>query len=344
MQKGFWEKLEKPFLVLAPMADVTDAAFRRLIAKYSKPGFPYVTYTEFVSADGLFCGDARARELLMKDLLFTEAERPIIAQFFTARPELMEKAARLAVELGFDGVDINMGCPDRGIEKQGAGAALIKDPGRAQELIYAAQQGAGRLPVSIKTRLGYNRDELEVWLPVLLEAGPAAIAIHARTRKEMSNVQAHWDAISRAVILRDKLGSETFIVGNGDVETPQGALSKAAETGVDGVMIGRGIFGNPFLFLNLQSAQQTQGPANKEEVKAIERTLKVMVEHTKLFEELLSHKHFAIMKKHYKAYVHGWSASRGRDGAKELRLKLMEAENAHDVETVVKNYLSTIEG
>src|SRR3989344_2995320 len=125
MMINFWEKLKKPIFALAPMADVTDAAFRRVIAKYGKPD---IMFTEFVSADGLFLADEAGREKLMKDLLFTEDERPIVAQFFTAKPEMMEKAAALAVKLGFDGVDINMGCPDRSVEKQGAGAALIKTP------------------------------------------------------------------------------------------------------------------------------------------------------------------------------------------------------------------------
>ncbi len=132
---NFWQKLKKPIVVLAPMADVTDPAFRRIIAKYGKPD---VTWTEFVSADGLFLG---GYEHLIKDLAFTEEERPIVAQFFTSKPEMMEKAAELAVKLGFDGIDINMGCPDKSIEKQGAGAGHMKNPKLAQEVILAAKRG-----------------------------------------------------------------------------------------------------------------------------------------------------------------------------------------------------------
>ena len=174
MNKGFWETLSKPFFVLAPMADVTDAAFRRVIAKYGKPD---VTWTEFVSADGLALAPEEGRQKLLKDLEYTDAERPIVAQFFTSRPENMEKAARLAAQLGFDGIDINMGCPDRSIEKQGSGAAHIKHPELAKEIIRAAMAGAGDLPVSVKTRLGYNKDELDTWLPHILETKPHQISI-----------------------------------------------------------------------------------------------------------------------------------------------------------------------
>ena len=145
---NFWQKLPKPFFTLAPMADVSDAAFRRVIAKYGKPD---VTYTEFVSADGLALAPADGRRKLLADLMYSEAERPIVAQFFTSNPKHMRRAAELARELGFDGVDINMGCPDRSVEKQGAGAALMKKPQLARELIRAAKDGSGGLPVSVKT-------------------------------------------------------------------------------------------------------------------------------------------------------------------------------------------------
>lgn len=319
MQNSFWNKLPKPFFALAPMADVTDVAFRRIIAKYGKPD---VLWTEFVSADGLFLG---GREALMPDLGYTEAERPIVAQFFTAKPEMMEKAAALARELGFDGVDINMGCPDRTIEKQGAGAAMIKTPELALEVIAAAKQGAGPLPVSVKTRVGYNRSELETWLPKLLEAKPALITVHARTRKEMSLVPARWEEVKRAVEIRNELAPEVLIAGNGDVMTIAQGEVRAQETGADGVMLGRAIFGNPWL-------------GNKNilvENVPLPQKLRVMVEHTTLFEELLGpHKSFSIMKKHYKAYVHGF------DGAKELRMELMEAKDAHEVGAIVEKFLT----
>ena len=324
---NFWERLKEEkkdgIMVLAPMADVTDPAFRRIIAKYGKPD---VTWTEFVSADGLFLGGYDA---LVKDLFFSEEERPIVAQFFTSKPEMIEKAAELAVKLGFDGVDINMGCPDKSVEKQGARAALIKNPELAKEIILAAKKGAGTLPVSVKTRIGYNKNELETWIPKLLEAEPAVITLHARTRKEMSLVPARWDHVKRAVEIRDAFVNEdgsksrTLIFGNGDVLDLEDAEKKVAETGCNGVMLGRAIFGNPWRF----------NREVKKEDLPLENVLNVLVEHSKLFEELLPHKSFAIMKKHFKSYVSGF------DNSKELRLKLMEAKNAEDVEKVVTDFL-----
>lgn len=316
------------------MADVTDPAFRRVIAKYGKPD---VLWTEFVSADGLFLGGYDA---LIKDLAFSREERPIVAQFFTSKPEIMEKASRLAVELGFDGVDINMGCPDKSIEKQNAGAKLMTDPKLAQEIILSAMKGArrpggqdgqaGDLPVSVKTRIGWNKNELETWLPVLLETNPAVITVHARTRKEMSLVPARWEHVKRAVEIRDSFvdssgeKSKTLIFGNGDVKDLDDARKKVAETGCDGVMFGRAIFGNPWFFNpRVPLGQITVG-----------EKLGVLVEHTKLFEELLPHKSFAIMKKHYKAYAAGF------DGSKELRMKLMEARDANEVQEIVNQYLT----
>lgn len=325
---NFWTKLKKPIMVLAPMADVTDPAFRRIIAKYGKPD---VTWTEFVSADGLFLGGYDA---LIKDLAFTDEERPIVAQFFTSKPENMRKAAELAVDLGFDGIDINMGCPDKSIEKQGAGAGHIKNPALAKQVILAAMEGAKKngknLPVSVKTRIGYNKNELETWLPAILETNPAVVTIHARTRKEMSLVPARWEHVKRAVEIRnsfvDSKGkkSETLIFGNGDVKDINDAEQKAEETGCDGVMLGRAIFGNPWRFNRSKKI---------EDISIYER-LRVCVEHTKLYEELLPHKSFSIMKKHYKAYVNGW------EGAKELRMKLMEAKNATEVGEIVEGYLA----
>src|SRR3989338_4287812 len=239
---NFWHQLKRPIMVLAPMADVTDAAFRLIIAKYGKPD---VMWTEFVSADGLFMG---GYEHLIKDLAFTEAERPIVAQFFTSKPEMMKKAAELACDLGFDGIDINMGCPVKSVEKQGSGAANIKNPARARELIRAAKEGAPNLPVSVKTRIGYNKNELSTWLPELLAEELAAVIIHARTRKEMSKVPARWECVREAALIRDSLHSSTLILGNGDVADIDDARRKCEETGADGVMLGRAIFGNPFLF------------------------------------------------------------------------------------------------
>lgn len=320
MNNGFWGKLNKPIFVLAPMADVTDPAYRRVIAKYGKPP---VIWTEFVSADGLARAPEEGRRKLLKDLEYTEAERPIVAQFFTANPDHMRKAAELARSLGFDGIDINMGCPDKSVEKQRSGAALIKDPKLARELIRAAKEGAGDLPVSVKTRAGYNKVEIETWLPELLAENPAVLTLHARTRKEMSKVPAQWDLVKRAVEIRNELKSETLIFGNGDVLDVDDARKKCEESGADGAMLGRAIFGNPWLFAEC--------------TPTLEEKLRVLVEHTKLFEELLMPvKNFSIMKKHYKAYVNGF------DGAVELRGKLMQTESAKEVEKRIEDFLNNL--
>lgn len=309
--------MKKPIFVLAPMADVTDAAFRRVIAKYGKPD---IFWTEFVSADGLARAPEEGRQKLLRDLVYTEAERPIIAQFFTSNPEHMRLAAKLARELGFDGVDINMGCPDSSVMRQGAGAALMKNPKLACELILAAKEGAGPLPVSVKTRLGFNKDELEEWLPELLKAEPSMITVHARTKKDMSKVPARWERVRRAVEIRDALGSKTLILGNGDAKDLADARERVKESGADGAMLGRAIFGNPWLF--------------SERVPSLEEKLRVMVEHTKAFEEILGDvKSFNIMKKHYKAYVNGFN------GAAELRAELMGAKDAKEVGEIVEKYL-----
>ena len=319
--KGFWEKLKKPIFVLAPMADVTDAAFRRIIAKYGKPD---VLWTEFVSADGLALAPEEGRSKLLKDLEYTEGERPIVAQFFTSKPEHMRKAAELARSLGFDGVDINMGCPDKSIEKQGAGASMMKNPSLAREVIRAAKEGAGNLPVSVKTRIGYNKPELESWLPEILKEELAVVTVHARTRKEMSKVSAKWEFVKRAVEIRNELKSSTLIFGNGDVKDLEEAKLRVEETGCDGVMLGRAIFGNPWLF------------SERKDI-SIQEKLKVLVEHTQLFEELLGkYKNFAVMKKHFKAYVKDF------DGAGDLRAKLMETTDTGGVSRVVEKYLKAI--
>ncbi len=324
MKKNFWEKLNKPFFCLAPMADVTDVAFRQIIEKYSrhgeKLGGPDVFWTEFVSADGLM---SPGREVLRHDLEFSKKEHPIVAQLFGARIEKMEGAARLCEELGFDGVDINMGCPDKSIEKQNSGAAMMKNPQLAREIIRAVKRGAPNISVSVKTRIGYNKNEIEKWIPEILAENIDALTLHCRTRKEMSKVPARWEHVKEVVELRNKLGIKTLIIGNGDVKDMEDAKNKIAETGCDGVMLGRAIFGNPWLF-----------DQKKKEITTEER-LKVLIEHTKLFEKKLGGiKNFAIMKKHYKAYVQGFPE------AKELREKLMETTNAVELEKVIREFLS----
>lgn len=321
----FWGGLPRPFFVLAPMADVTDPAYRRLIAECGRAD---VMWTEFVSADGLY----HTREMkkipdaenpLMRDFLYTPGEHPIVAQIFSSKPDMIRYASKLAGELGFDGVDINMGCPDRSIEKQGAGAAMMRRPEIVAAIVDAARAGvadAGRpvMGVSVKTRIGYNKNEIDTWIPAVLKTRPDALTVHLRTRKEMSSVPAHWELMPRVVALRDQLSPQTRILGNGDVKDLPDARRKIEESGADGVMLGRGIFGNPWLFTDRDPNAISQ-----------EEKIQTLITLARYFEEMRPAKSFHILKKHIKAFVSGY------DGAAELRASLMNAESADEMAAIV---------
>jgi len=323
MNFGFWGNLKKPFFALAPMADVTDFAFREVVSKYSKPD---VMFTEFVSCDGL-CSNGK--EKLMHCLKFTKKQKPIVAQFFGSKPENFYKCAVLAQELGFDGIDINMGCPDKSVLKQKAGAELIKNPDLAKKIIYETKRGAGKLPISVKTRLGYNTDILEEWIPHIFETEPAVLILHCRTKKEMSKTEAKWKRIETAVEIRNKYFSKskykTLIVGNGDIKSVKEGLEKAKKYGVDGVMVGRGVFGNPLFF--------------KGEEINLKNKLKIMAEHAKIFEKEFYDrkdgkwiKKFDTMKKHFKSYCSGFK------GANFLRQELMKTKSSKEVMILVSKF------
>ncbi|MGD0328263.1 MAG: tRNA-dihydrouridine synthase [Minisyncoccia bacterium] len=337
---SFWNQLPKPFFAMAPMKDVTDVAFRALVARRGKPD---VFWTEFVSADGLYhLGDARNAQFfgalrfaalgitpqncasftpspLLRDLAFEENQHPIVAQIFSSKPEMIPYATKLVAELGFDGVDLNMGCPDRVVEKQGAGAALIKNPKLATELICAAKE-ASTLPVSVKTRVGFNKESLDEWLPTLLQAAPAAITLHLRTRKELSLVLADWELMKKAVEIRDKVNPDVFLIGNGDVRDLEDARAKASESGCDGVMLGRAMFGNPWVFAG-----------RKVNDTPLAEKLAALIELAQNFEKMMPPKSFSILKKHIKAFVTGFP------GAAELRAKFMEANSAAELENAIAN-------
>jgi nifR3 family TIM-barrel protein len=317
---GFWGKLPRPIYVLAPMADVTDAAFRFIIATNGKPA---VLITEFVSVDGL-C--SRGRPALIKTLRYHEKERPIVAQFFGEKPDHFYECALLARELGFDGIDINMGCPVKTVVKTGSGAALIKTPELAKEIVRETKRGAGPLPVSVKTRIGYNKIIVEEWVSHLLEAEPAVITLHLRTAKEMSLVSAHWDVMESAVRLIRQ--SDTLILGNGDVKDLAQAQKLVDETGVDGVMFGRAIFGNPWLF------NEEVNPA----LIGIKDRFAVMLEHAHLYDEMFAgEKNFAVMQKHLRAYASGFP------GAKELRVRMEGMKSVEELESILQSFEASVE-
>ena len=315
------------------MADVTDMAFRQIIVECGNPasakasaGKPDVFYTEFVSCDGL-CSE-KGRLKLLPHLKFGENERPIVAQFFGSKPDNFYKCAQLAVELGFDGIDINMGCPAGKIVKQDSGAGLILNPKLAQEIIRETKRGASRLPVSVKTRIGYNTIDTENWISKLIEAEPAAIMIHGRTQKEMSKVPVHWDEIGKAAKLCHAAGIP--IIGNGDVMSYQEGLDKAKEYHLDGIMIGRGVFQNPWVF-NPEVNPMTKTPQEK---------INLLKKHIHNFLELwnppeagaLQARNFDVMKRFIKIYINDFQ------GAKTLRDELMTKRNAPDTLKVLARW------
>lgn len=317
--KNFWGNLPKPFHILAPMADVTDPPFRTIIAKYGKPD---VLYTQFISCDGL-CSEGY--DVLIREFSYSEKERPIVAQIFGAKPENFYESAKMIKALGFDGVDINMGCPDKHVMKQCAGASLMSNPSLAKEIILATKEGASGMPVSVKTRVGDSEDELDSWVPTLLSAKPDMITMHARTRKQMSKVPANWRYVAKTVELAKN--TDTLIVGNGDVLSLSDGKRLAEESGADGIMYGRAIFGNPWFF----NEKFIEKPVN-----LIER-LTVLAEHTKVFEDFYKpRKNFANMKKHFKAYVDGFPH------AKELRVELMNTNCADEVTQIIQNFIKKL--
>jgi tRNA-dihydrouridine synthase B len=293
---------------------------------FVKYGRPDVFWTEFVSADGL-CSIGKNK--LLHILKYNKKERPIVAQVFGAKPENMKIACGMIADLGFDGIDINMGCPDKGVVKQGAGSALIKNPKLAREIIQSAIAGVKsvgyNIPISVKTRIGFNKKtELEGWISEILQEDISALTIHARTKKEMSEVPADWTQVKKVVELVKKSGKKIPVIGNGDIKSLVEGRQKALETGCNGIMIGRGAFGKPWIFTGVG--------------KNTEQKLKILVEHTKIFDKLLGkERNFALMKKHYKAYVTGF------EGAKELRVKLMKTNSYSEIKKLISRYLFLFE-
>lgn len=316
--KNIWNTLPKPFFVQAPMENVTDSVFRQIIGMVGKPD---VYFTEFTNADAIIRG---SEGYVKRCLQFTKSEQPLIVQIWGNNPGNYKEAAKLLSEQGFAGIDINMGCPIKDVIKRGECSALINNPELAKSLYLAAVEGSNGLPVSIKTRIGFSKIQTEEWIGFLLELKPAAIIVHARTTKEMSKVYAHWEEFGKIVKLRDKISPETKIVGNGDIISRQMGEEIVKMYGVDGIMIGRGILHNPWVF----------NPQIKIENITIPERLDILKRHIKLFDEtwnkksingtIHSAKNFEIMKKFYKAYLNNY------DDASNMRVTLMQFHNAKD--------------
>ncbi len=300
----------KPFFVLAPMFEVTDTVFRQIIADLAPPD---LFMTEFVNADGL---QSKGREALLKYLQFSEKEKPIIAQIWGKIPENYYKTAKELGEMGFAGIDINMGCPDKTIVKNGSCAALINNRELAREIIQATKEGAGSLPVSVKTRLGFNVIDLS-WHEFLLNQKLNALSIHLRTKKEMSKVPPHWEQMGKIRTMRDELSPATLIIGNGDVMSLAEGRELAEKYGIDGIMIGRGVFADPFVFAD----KSPWASYTKEQRLALYR------KHVELFAETYKkgERKLHSLNKFCKIYVNGF------DGAKELREKLMSVRSTDEL-------------
>lgn len=321
--------LPKPFFVLAPMDDVTDTVLRQVVADCAAPD---LFFTEFVNVDGL---QSRGRARLLHKLAYTSKETPLIAQIWGKNPENFEKTASELVGIGFAGIDINMGCPEKSIVKNGSCSALINNRDLAVEIIAAVKRGANsRVPVSVKTRTGFNEVDL-TWPELLLQQDLAMLTIHGRTRKEMSKVPARWEDIGKVRELRDQLSPRTLIVGNGDVGSRQQGEQLAAEYGLDGIMIGRAIFTDPYIF-STNSPWQTVSHADK---------LRMYIKHIELFKSTYQPqqedgkwmRNWESLKRMAKVYVHGI------DGASAFRDTFMRSKTVDEMLDNLKTEITKLE-
>lgn len=316
MKENFWQELPKPFFVLAPMEDVTDVVFRHVVAQ---AGSPDVFFTEFTNSESYCHPDGI--ESVRGRLMFTEDEQPIVAHIWGDNVENFRKMSIGMAELGFKGIDLNMGCPVPNVAGRGKGSGLILRPDVAAELIEAAK--AGGLPVSVKTRLGYKEvDEWKEWLTHILKQDIANLSIHLRTRKEMSAVDAHWELIPEIKALRDEIAPNTLLTINGDIPDRQVGLELAEKYGIDGIMIGRGIFKNPFAF---EKEPKEHSPQEHLELLKLQLDLQ-----DKYAEELP--RSMSGLHRFFKIYVKGFR------GAAELRNQLMNTKSTDEVRALLNNF------
>jgi len=352
---NFWQRQQKPIIGLSPMDGITDYPFRTLVAKYSKPS---VIFTEFVCVDHIF----HAKNEVINEFVYDDEQRPIVAQIFGIDPELFYISAQVVCELGFDGIDINMGCPSKNVAQRGAGAGLIRNPKLASEIIESTKKGIddwvknglnneitervsrkiiatkkvlqefdiglgssnrSTIPISVKTRIGYATNEIETWIPFLLEKDLACISLHGRTYKQMYHEQADWQAIKRAgqIIKMADVANKPLLLGNGDITSREQALEFASIYEVDGVLIGRGFLGKPWL-LNIE---------NITEIPSIEQTFDIIREHSRLQEQFNPKKFFQV-RKHLAWYCKGFK------GAPRLRQNLVLCEDLKQVENLLEKF------
>ena len=366
---NFWQKIVRPIIGLSPMDGVSDASFRFITAKH---GGPDITITEFVNIETFL----HAPHNLVRDLTYTEVERPVVAQIYGHTPELFYKVAHVVCELGFDGLDINMGCPAKKVVGKGGGAALIRNPPLARSIIQSARLGiqhwfegqtladlksspeliefvemSNRLrtgadclpcrrpiPLSVKTRLGFDNIVVEDWVQTLLEEQPSAISLHGRTLKQMYRGSADWEAIARAVECAEN--SETLILGNGDLKSMEDVQRRVRETRVDGVLLGRTTQGNPWIFRTKDQVKQALRHDGTLECQppqvTVEDRFRVILEHCDYFQNHFGSPTFVGMRKHLAWYC------KGIPGAAELRAQMVRTNSVGDVMDCLKNYLSNL--
>ncbi|WP_112180500.1 tRNA dihydrouridine synthase [Paraliobacillus zengyii] len=317
MKDNFWLDLPRPFFILAPMEDVTDVVFRHVVSKAARPD---VFFTEFANTVS-YC-HPQGHQSVRGRLAFTEDEQPMVAHIWGDEPEYFRQMSIGMAEEGFRGVDINMGCPVQNVAANGKGCGLIRRPEVAAEIIQAAK--AGGLPVSVKTRLGYTDvEEWREWLKHLLEQDIVNLSIHLRTKKEMSKVDAHWELIPEIKKLRDEVAPNTLLTINGDIPDRQTGLELVDKYGVDGVMIGRGIFTNPFAF-----DEHAKEPTSEELLDLLRLHLDLHDHYSNELEPRL----FKPLRRFFKIYVRGFR------GAGELRNELMETKTTDEVRTLLDNF------
>ncbi|TRM06792.1 tRNA-dihydrouridine synthase [Staphylococcus hominis] len=321
MKENFWNELSRPFFILAPMEDVTDIVFRHVVSEAARPD---VFFTEFTNTES-FCHPEGIHSVRGR-LTFSEDEQPMVAHIWGDKPEQFKEMSFGLADMGFKGIDLNMGCPVANVAKKGKGSGLILRPERAAEIIQAAK--AGGLPVSVKTRLGYyNIEEWKEWLRHVFKQDIANLSIHLRTRKEMSKVDAHWELIEAIKEMRDEVAPQTLLTINGDIPDRQKGMELATKYGIDGVMIGRGIFHNPFAF----------------EKEPREHTSKELLDlfrlHLELFEKHSNEdtQQFKSLRRFFKIYV------RGIRGASELRHQLMSTETVDEARALLDDFEANME-
>lgn len=321
MKENFWSELPRPFFILAPMEDVTDIVFRHVVSEAARPD---VFFTEFTNTES-FCHPEGIHSVRGR-LTFSEDEQPMVAHIWGDKPEQFRETSIQLAKMGFKGIDLNMGCPVANVAKKGKGSGLILRPDVAAEIIQATK--AGGLPVSVKTRLGYYEiDEWKDWLKHVFEQDIANLSIHLRTRKEMSKVDAHWELIEVIKNLRDEIAPNTLLTINGDIPDRKTGLELAEKYGIDGVMIGRGIFHNPFAF-----EKEPREHTSKELLDLLRLHLSLFNKYEK--DEI---RQFKSLRRFFKIYV------RGIRGASELRHQLMNTQSIAEARALLDEFEAQID-